>query len=438
MKNKQPKWIMITIASVLGCSIFISQPDALASTLKDLQRDQSELEQKKNQLDSSINKKSSDITEKRTLRDNILAQIQIIDNQIIETKSKVDNILKKINVTSSEIEKLHNSILVLEKKITERDELIKERLRSVQESGGSVSYLDVLLGANSFVDFIDRFSAVNTLMDADRKIIVEQAEDKELHEKQKVLIEDKLTQQEQSRDKLISLKANLDSQKSSKDSLVDQLEEETAKLVEEKNTLEHENEHLDEVSKEIENKIVTEQARLIEVARQAEIANMKKQAEERARQEAIAKRNKDQAVPAPVVSSGTWTRPTTGRFSSTYGGRNIGSGYEFHSGSDIANILGTPIVSAANGIVSYAARMGTYGNVIMVTHSIDGQIFTTVYAHLSAINVSSGQAVAKGQLIGKMGSTGRSTGSHLHFEIHEGPWNGARSNAVNPIRYVSF
>ncbi|MBW9235097.1 M23 family metallopeptidase, partial [Leptospira santarosai] len=88
--------------------------------------------------------------------------------------------------------------------------------------------------------------------------------------------------------------------------------------------------------------------------------------------------------------------------------------------------------------VSYAAPMGTYGNVIMVTHSINGQIFTTVYAHLSGFNVSSGQSVSKGQMIGRMGSTGRSTGSHLHFEIHEGPWNGSRSNAVNPIRYVSF
>jgi len=82
--------------------------------------------------------------------------------------------------------------------------------------------------------------------------------------------------------------------------------------------------------------------------------------------------------------------------------------------------------------------MGTHGNVIMVTHSINGQVFTTVYAQLNSFNVSSGQSVSKGQVIGKMGNTGRSTGPHVHFEIHNGPWNSARSNAVNPIRYVSF
>ena len=82
--------------------------------------------------------------------------------------------------------------------------------------------------------------------------------------------------------------------------------------------------------------------------------------------------------------------------------------------------------------------MGTYGNVIMVTHSIDGQIFTTVYAHLSSINTSAGQQVAKGQFIGKIGTTGASTGPHLHFEMHIGNWSASGPSAVNPLRYVSF
>ena len=432
--------MLLSTATVLGCSLFMTQPAALADSLKDLKNEKQQLEQKKNQLNSTISEKKSDITENQTTQEQLLAQIQSLDSKIIETDSQIDSVLGDIKRTSLEIEKLHANIKKLEKQIAERDELIKERLRAVQESGGSVNYLDVLLGASSFADFIDRFSAVNTLMDADKKILQEQADDKKSLEVQKTSVEEKLAKQKNNRDKLVNLKANLNTQKASKGKLVDQLEKEQAKLKKEKNVLEDNLEHAMEVSKEVEGKIVAEQARLIEAARQAEIKRKKQEAAERARQAAASKASSggNNQVSAPAVSSGTWTRPAAGRFSSTFGGRNIGSGNEFHYGSDIANSIGTPIVSAASGIVSYAAPMGTYGNVIMVTHSIDGQIFTTVYAHLSGYNVSSGQSVSKGQVIGKMGSTGRSTGSHLHFEVHVGPWNGARSNAVNPIRYVSF
>lgn len=465
MRKKQSKFLLVTIATVLGSSIFMTQPTALANSLNNLQNEYKQLEEKKNQLNSSIIQKKGDISQNQTNQEKIHAQIQTLDNKINETNSEVDSLRVDIDRTNKEIDELHKSIKVLEKKIAERDELIKERLRAVQESGGSVNYLDVLLGASSFTDFIDRFSAVNTLMDADRKIIEEQAIDINSLDEQKSLVEEKLSKQQQSRDKLLNLKESLNSQKASKDKLVDQLEKEQAIFNKEKTELEDEHNHVYEISKNVEGKIVVEQARIIEVARQAEIARKKKEAAERERLEAAEQARQKEAeqsrqkaasnksskttvsapavtaapvTPSPVVSSGNWTRPAAGRFSSTYGGRNIGSGNEFHYGSDIANSPGTPILSAADGVVSYAAPMGTYGNVIMVTHSIDGQIFTTVYAHLNGFNVSSGQAVSKGQVIGKMGSTGRSTGSHLHFEVHVGPWNGARSNAVNPIRYVSF
>ncbi|WP_017380034.1 murein hydrolase activator EnvC family protein [Paenisporosarcina sp. TG-14] len=419
MKKKQSKWMVVTIATVLGCSLLMTQSPTLANSVNDLKKEQKQLDQKSNQLNSSINQKKNDISINQTNQERLQAQIQTLDSKIQKTSSEIDNIQGDIKRTNVEIEKLQESIKILKKKIAERDELIKERLRAVQVSGGSVDYIDVLLGASSFADFIDRFSAVSTLMDADKKILKEQADDKILLEEQKTSVEEKLTQQKQSRDRLVNLKANLDSQKVSKDKLVDQLETKLMELTKDKHKLEEEHEEVLEVSKEVGNKVEAEQSRLIEVARQAETVSAP-------------------ASAAPVTSSGTWTRPAAGQFSSTFGGRNIGSGDEFHYGSDIANSIGTQIVSAASGVVSHAGPMGTYGNVIMVTHSINGQIFTTVYAHLSAINVRSGQSVSKGQAIGKMGSSGRSTGSHLHFEVHVGPWNGARSNAVNPIGYVSF
>jgi murein DD-endopeptidase MepM/ murein hydrolase activator NlpD len=103
---------------------------------------------------------------------------------------------------------------------------------------------------------------------------------------------------------------------------------------------------------------------------------------------------------------------------------------------DIANGVGTPIAAAAGGYVSHAGPMGGLGNAVVITHSINGQTYTTVYGHMNSLNVTEGQQVAQGQQIGKMGSTGRSTGSHLHFEVHIGVWNGSSSNAVDPRNYI--
>lgn len=107
-----------------------------------------------------------------------------------------------------------------------------------------------------------------------------------------------------------------------------------------------------------------------------------------------------------------------------------------HLGYNIANSTGTPIIAAAAGYVSHARYMGGYGNVVILTYSINGQVHSTVYAHLNSIDVAVGQAVTQGEKLGGMGDTGRSFGTHLHFEVHIGPWNGARSNAVNPAPYL--
>ena len=105
-----------------------------------------------------------------------------------------------------------------------------------------------------------------------------------------------------------------------------------------------------------------------------------------------------------------------------------------HRGTDIANSTGTTIVAAGDGVVSTAEWHNSFGNHIILTHSVNGKIYTTLYAHLSSLGVSSGQAVEKGQVIGRMGSTGDSTGPHLHFEFHVGYYSSQGSSAVNPRR----
>jgi len=124
--------------------------------------------------------------------------------------------------------------------------------------------------------------------------------------------------------------------------------------------------------------------------------------------------------------------PTLGALTSTYGIRtnpfNFERAGEYHRGVDLANIEGTPIRAAADGIVRSAGWMGGYGNGIILDHGFG---YTTLYGHASALAVSAGSFVHRGDVIAYMGSTGRSTGSHLHFEV----WQDGKP--VNPLQFVS-
>ncbi|SOC21805.1 peptidoglycan hydrolase CwlO-like protein [Ureibacillus xyleni] len=428
MKRKLSSYAL-TGTSVLLISTLLFGSPATANNLNNLKGKQSEIEQKKTELNSEIKEKENDIQANQTEQKKLLEQILKLNKEITTTEDSITKLETDINLTNVEIGDLQSEIKELEEKIANRDELLKERVRAVQVNGGSISYIDVLLGANSFIDFIDRLSAVNTLMEADRSIMAEQANDKEALEKKKIELEDKLASLEKSHGELITLKATLDSQKADKTTLIDQLEAEQEKLKDSKELLEAEYQEVHEISKDLEAKIIAEQQRMAELARQAE-----------QKRNAAAQSNGSSSTGStnlPATSSGTWTTPANGTFTSGYGWRNF-RGKEFHYGVDVANSIGTPIVAAADGVVSYAAPLSTYGNVVIITHSINGEIFTSVNAHMNSIGVIAGQTISKGQEIGKMGMTGRVTGPHLHFELHTGTWAGQKVGHVNPLRYVPF
>ncbi len=124
--------------------------------------------------------------------------------------------------------------------------------------------------------------------------------------------------------------------------------------------------------------------------------------------------------------------PHKGRISSNFGHREnpfTGESIESHKGLDIKGKHGEAVKTTAHGVIKFASRKGGYGNVVIVNH---GNGFETYYGHLSKITVKKGQRVAAGDVIGKIGSTGRSTGPHLHYEVHR---NG---KIVNPKSYLSL
>ena len=405
--KKKPFQIFLAIVAFL---LFTQVPITYATSLSELKDQKSQVEKQKNQLSSQIKQKSTAISTIEAKQKKLLEQISTLGKEITKTNEEIAVVSREIHQTNDVIETLQQDIIALQEKINQRDQLLKERARAIQVNG-SVSYIDVLLGANSFVDFIDRFSAVNTLMEADRQIMRDQKNDKAKLEEQKLLLENKKKDLEGKHTKLQGLKESLNAQKAKKNKLVDELEAEQEKLASEKKLLEKEYSEALEVSKELQEKIVAEQKRILELSRQNEGT-------------------------LPVVSSGDWTKPTNGTLTSGYGWRNLGYGPEFHYGIDLANSTGTPIVAAAGGVVVYAGPLSSYGNVVILTHNMDGDIYTTVYAHLDSYSVSVGQSVGKGVQIARMGSTGRSTGPHLHFEVHIGTWQGQVPGNVNPLRYI--
>ena len=128
-----------------------------------------------------------------------------------------------------------------------------------------------------------------------------------------------------------------------------------------------------------------------------------------------------------TASYGSYIWPYTGRINSYYGGRTIFGSYNYHSGIDIAGTYGANVVAADGGTVTFAGWKGSYGNLVIITHDNGTK---TYYGHNSSLIVSAGDKVYRGQPIAKIGSTGRSTGNHVHFEMR------VNGSSVNPLSYL--
>ncbi|WP_044023641.1 M23 family metallopeptidase, partial [Bacillus anthracis] len=144
---------------------------------------------------------------------------------------------------------------------------------------------------------------------------------------------------------------------------------------------------------------------------------------------------KAQAAPTPHDTNiGGFIKPAAGSKTSGFGVRSIDN----HKGIDIAASGTVPIIAAADGVVIRSELSSSYGNVVYLSHRINGKTYTTVYAHMSSRSVSNGQTVKQGTQLGFMGNTGQSYGQHLHFELHLGEWNVGKTNAVDPSPYIGL
>ncbi|BBW97599.1 murein hydrolase activator EnvC family protein [Geobacillus icigianus] len=427
---KKKNVMALAVAAALGLGVL--PPAANAVSSRDIQQKRSEIDalrSKRSEVQGKISESQKNIESLQSQQKQVANDIAKLNVAIEETSGKIRNVSADIDQTERAITQLKQEIAEIQERIEKRNEILKERLRSLQESGGAISYLEVLLGAQSFSDFIDRMSAVTTIMEADQQIVREQEADKALKEKKETELTEKRNK----------LQTDLQELKQLQASLAGQLEQKNQLMADLKQKEEEEHEH--QLALEEQNELIAKQ----EAAVKQQLAELERQ--KRAEEEAAKQRARTYLSPSladqgsggsvPPVSSGAFTRPANGPITSGFGYRFGGT--DFHPGVDIGKRAPVvPVVAAADGVVFRSYYSSSYGNVIFVSHIIDGQLYTTVYAHLEARLVGEGQRVQKGQIIGYMGNTGDSTGPHLHFELHRGEWNPGKTNAVDPRNYIAF
>ena len=311
-------------------------------------------------------------------QEDISKKIITLDEKIKETNKEIQDSDSKLEKINMEIETVNNDIYQLEESMNKSKELLGKRLNATNKNQ-SLGYVQILFNSESISDFLNNLSTIKEIINYDKNILDELSKTSESLDKKK---KDLSIKQEEM--KLLS--TTLNSQKLD-------LEEDKKELEKLKSKLEAEED-------DIQNKI-------------SEITNV----------------NNGGDGANYIVSNNGWPVQGYTRISSPYGMRMhpVLKVRKMHTGIDIPAPTGTNVLSIDNGKVIFSGVQSGYGNTVMILHD-DGKV--SLYAHNSRLTVSNGQRVSKGQVIAKIGSTGRSTGPHLHFEIRI---NGSH---VNPINYL--
>lgn len=350
----------------------------------------SELEQRRIELREEINKAGKNLENINVQLTENLEAINNLDEQIGEYESQIESVSNNINQVEKQIRETENSLKTIQKRYNHQNELLKKRIVYMYEAG-ETKYLDVLLNSKSIVDFITRYYLIQEIAQYDRDFLNDIKKEKDEIEK----IEESL---KTSKETLKEIKAeqkklaiSLENAKVVKSGYVNNLNEEEIKIQEE----------ISIYQKELD---------LIEL----DVLM------------AALESNGSQYV------GGTFAWPAPGYYTITspYGMRlhPVIKSYRNHSGMDIGAPMGSYAIAANDGVVTKSMYSNSYGNMIMIDH---GGGVTTLYAHGSELIARVGDKVKRGDAIMKVGSTGWSTGPHLHFEIR------INGQTIDPYPYVT-
>lgn len=320
-------------------------------------------------------------------RDDVVAQSDQLEREIDIIQTEIYAIDDLIADADAKILEKEEEIARIEEQIANQDELFKECLRAMDETS-TVSYIELLLSSENFSELLINIESINEMTEHDMAIIDEMTKLKTEVEDAKAEIELYRSEQEEARNIASGKQSQLETKLKQKEALTAQLEKDIEKY-----------------------KQVYEEARRQEEALKGSLNYSSSSSE--------------------YLGSGKfcWPAPSYTRISSPYGWRlhPIYKTNKFHSGVDLAAPGGSNILAAESGKVISAGWNGGYGNCLVVDH---GGGISTLYAHASRLCVSKGEYVTKGQVIAKVGTTGNSTGNHLHFEVLIG------GKTTDPMAYI--
>lgn len=342
-----------------------------------------------NQLEQNKSKQkniTSGINQIKKQEGQVLDKIQALEAEINKSEEELESLKNKITTTEGEINTTQNNLLEAETNIEGKQDVMGDRL-NVMYRNGTIGYAEVIFNSKSLTDLLTNLDMVKKIVNQDVDLLKELKEQRDIIEEQKISLENQRRQ-------LVNLKSSVTQKQETLVVSRGEQERLRADLAKDKVALEK---MLDTAKKEAD-----------------EIVNMIRSL---------------QSSDAYVGGELQW--PVTGysRISSPFGNRihPILKTKKFHSGIDIPAPSGVGVVAAGSGKVVSSSTLGSYGKAVIIDH---GGGIMTLYAHNSKLLVSVGDTVAKGQRIANIGSTGASTGPHLHFEVRK---NG---QYVNPVPYV--
>lgn len=426
MKTKKKKLLQMT-AAVAAVTIAAGAMPVFAANMSEAQKEKEALEnslEEAQKLISDLEDSKEGIEEKVVQLDQ---QLTSISEEIVSLNSRLDETEENIKNTQKELEKA-------EAREQKQFEDIKIRIKYTYENYGSMNVITALLSSDSFSEFLNYAEYMNLIMDYDREQLDEYAKTKQT---------------------IADSKAQLEKDRADLEDMQQQLEEEqkAADLL-----LEEKQKQLDEVDASLSDAEAEAAEYEAEIAAQNEIIAQIKAAEEQRKkeqEEAAKKQQQNQDNDSSSENSGSqdsssgnsggnidssdsytggtflWPCPASHRVTSDFGYRDspTAGASSYHQGIDIGAPYGSAIVAAADGVVFTAAyQPNGAGNYLVVSHG--GGLYT-VYMHCSSLAVSSGQSVKRGQTIAYVGSTGISTGNHLHFGVQ------VNGSYVNPWKYLN-
>lgn len=422
------------ILCAMLCVCMISIPMAIPTTvsaedsISDLEQQLQQLEQENQKYQKILDDTKSDIAEKEEYKSALVSKVQVLDEKIAVTREKISSLNDDIKEKQDAYDKGLSEV-------EDQFDALANRLRILYMSGNATD-LEIIFGAKDFSDLIDKMELVKSLANSDKELISEiQTKLDELSTKKESLEADKKDLETQ--------QASLKSDQDEFNKLISDNDEILKNLYASNSEAQNSLESAALQSDEIEAKISQYYAAQKAAAEHAAQVSQSSSSSSSGSSSSGSSSSGSSSVIVPSGSGFAWPTPGFVSLSSEwFEDREVYN----HGGIDIAGagIMGTPVVAAADGTVvatnsscthnwgkSYSCGCGGgYGNYVMISHA-GGKM--TVYGHLTSLTVSSGQSVSRGQVIGYVGSTGNSTGPHLHYECR---LNGVRYNPMSEYPYM--